>query len=166
MVTAYLMLGGNIGDREDYLRQTIDFLRRDVGRITTLSSVYESEPWGFDEPKWFLNQAVAIETNLSPFELLKKTQDIELSLGRFNDSMIRASIKKYLSRTIDIDILLYGYEIINSPTLVIPHPLMCERMFVLQAMSEIAPELEHPALRCTMKNLKNNCKDNKIVVKF
>ena len=153
----YLVLGGNVGDRVEYLRRSVELLRCEAGCVRALSSVYESEPWGFDDPCWFLNQVVALETNLSPHILLECTQRIEQTLGRvrLHDG--------YHARTIDIDILLYDHLIINTPELVIPHPRMTERIFVLQPMTELAPHLEHPALHQTMEYLRKHCADRKQV---
>ena len=147
------MLGGNVGDRMDYLRRSIELLCRDAGNITAMSAVYESEPWGFDAPCRFLNQVAVMETDLAPHDLLKSIRRIEQTLGRLRTR------NGYESRTIDIDILLYGDRIINTPELVIPHPRMTERMFVLQPMAEIAPDLEHPVLHHNMLYLREQCKD-------
>jgi 2-amino-4-hydroxy-6-hydroxymethyldihydropteridine diphosphokinase len=152
-----LMLGGNVGDRMDYLRQSIDLLRREVGRVMAMSAVYESEPWGFDDPCWFLNQVVAVETDHDPFTLLENIQRIEQVLGRVRTQ------NTYQARTVDIDILLYGNLVMNMPELVIPHPRMVERMFVLQPMTELAPDLKHPVLHFTMSYLRDHCTDTKQV---
>jgi len=158
MEISYLILGGNVGDKMDYLHRCIDLLRRDVGRIVAISAIYESEPWGFDDPQWFLNQVVALETNLDPLALLAHSQQIEQTLGRLRTD------NGYQPRTIDIDILLYGNHVINIPGLVIPHPRMAERMFVLQPMAELAPDLEHPVLHRNMGYLREHCTDRKQVV--
>jgi len=132
----------------DYLLRSIELLRRDVGSIVAMSAVYESDPWGFDDPCRFLNQAVAVETDLTPFALLECIQRIEHILDRVRTH------DGYQSRTMDIDIIMYGNQVINTPDLVIPHPLMAERMFVLQPMAELAPDLVHPVLHRTMEDLK------------
>jgi len=139
----------------DCLRRTVELLRREAGCITAMSAVYESEPWGFDDPCWFLNQAVILETNLAPHALLECIRQIEQTMGRvrMNDG--------YHARTMDIDILLYDHRVINTPELVIPHPRMTERMFVLQPMAELAPYLEHPVLHQTMAYLRKHCSDRK-----
>ena len=152
MGISYLMLGGNIGDRMNYLQQSIDLLQRHVGRVIALSAVYESEPWGFADHRWFLNQVAVIETDHSPIALLEAVQKIEQTLGRVRDG-------GYHARTIDIDILLYNHQIINNPELVIPHPRMEKRMFVLMPMAELAPDMTHPVLHRSMKYLKDHCKD-------
>ena len=158
--TSYLLLGGNVGDRMSYLRRGVDLLRCDAGCITSLSAVYESEPWGFDDPCRFLNQAVVLETNLSPHALLECIQQIEQTLGRLRTH------DGYHARTIDIDILLYGNRVINTPDLVIPHPHMAKRMFVLQPMTDLAPDLLHPVLHQSMTSLKEQCADRKQVIMY
>ena len=154
---SFLMLGGNIGDRMDYLSRCIELLRCRAGRIAAMSSVYECEPWGFNNPQWFLNQAVALETNDAPNVLLEKIQIMEKELGRVRTG------EGYQARTMDIDILLYGSLAVNTPELVIPHPRMTERMFVLKPMAELAPGLEHPVLHRTMEDLMKHCADMKQV---
>jgi len=154
------MLGGNVGDRRDYLRQVVELLCHDVGQVVAMSAVYESEPWGFDDPCWFLNQVVAVETDLVPLSLLVSIQQIEQMLGRVRTH------NSYQARTMDIDILLYGHQIIKIPGLVIPHPHIAERMFVLQPLAELAPDLEHPVLHCTMKYLREKCMDRKQVKEY
>ena len=160
MEKSYLILGGNIGDRLDYLRRGVEWLRKDAGNVTAMSAVYESEPWGFDDPCRFLNQAVMIETELDPYTLLKTVQRIEQTLGRLRTH------GGYQPRTMDIDILLYGNRIINTPELVIPHPRMTERIFVLQPLAELAPNLKHPVLHQTMRYLREICTDTKQVQIF
>ena len=154
------MLGGNVGDRMEYICRSIEMLQRDVGHIAAKSAVYESEPWGFDDPCWFLNQVVAIETNLSPLALLKKIIQIEKIMGRVRTD------GDYQARTIDIDILLYGNQVINTPEIVIPHLHMAERMFVLMPMAELAPDLKHPVLQHSMTYLKKYCMDKKKVIQI
>jgi len=158
MEISYLMLGGNVGDRLDYLRRCVECLQKDAGNVTAMSAVYETEPWGFDDPCRFLNQAVMMETELDPHALLKTIQRIEQTLGRLRTHA------GYQPRTMDIDILLYGNRIINTAELVIPHPRMCERMFVLQPMAELAPDLEHPVLHQSIKYLRELCTDSKRVL--
>ncbi len=138
-VTAYLGLGSNMGDREDNLRQALSLLG-EKGQITARSSVYETEPWGYTDQPNFLNMACGLRTPLAPRELLALAQGVERGLGR--ERAIR-----YGPRTIDVDILLYGDLVIDTPDLQIPHPGIPERAFVLAPLAEIAPEAEHPVLK-------------------
>jgi 2-amino-4-hydroxy-6-hydroxymethyldihydropteridine diphosphokinase len=131
-----------------------------VGKIITASLVYETEPWGFKSETEFLNQVVLVETNLSPSGLLGRVLMIESQLGRLRDE------KQYTSRKIDIDILLYNNSIIKDVSLVIPHPLMHERRFVLTPLCEIAPDLIHPALKKSIKYLLKKCPDKCKVVLY
>ena len=175
MKKIFLMLGGNIGDRLFYLSQCAELLSNNVGQIVAMSSIYESEPWGFNDPQWFLNQVVAVETNISPNVLLEKTKEIEKQLGRVSTRRGGACprplacprpYEEYQARTMDIDILLYGEIVMNTPELVIPHPRMNERMFVLKPMAEIAPDLIHPVLNRSMEYLAKNCTDLKQIKLF
>ncbi len=142
---AYLSLGSNVGDRAGQLHDAIARLAA-AGRVVATSSFYETEPVEFTEQPWFLNCAVALETRISPPELMKTVLGIEQEMGR------RRTQKKG-PRTIDIDILLYGDEVVDSPELKIPHPAMQERRFVLQPLAEIAPGARHPALKKTVAEL-------------
>lgn len=133
----FLSLGANLGNREQTLQQAIDLLRAEVGTVLRTSSFFYSEPWGFASEHAFCNLCVAIETPLSPLDLLHATQHIEQRLGRTHKSTHR----DYQDRTIDIDILLYGNEHILTPELTIPHPLMNERDFVMTPLNEILNSL-------------------------
>ena len=138
MTTAYLGLGSNLGDREANLRRALSLLCQRES-FTALSSVYETEPWGHTSQPSFLNLVCALETRLSPQELLELAHGVERELGRvltFRNG----------PRTMDVDILLYGNEIVNTPSLQIPHPLIPQRAFVLVPLAEIAPGLVHPSL--------------------
>lgn len=149
MAEVYLGLGTNLGDKENNLNLAMDEIRKRVGEITSLSAFYATDPWGFDSQNSFLNAVCKAHTTLSPFEVLSTTQAIEKDLGR-----IRKSVGgQYSDRPIDIDILLYDNLIIDTPQLSIPHPLMYKRLFVMEPLTEIAPELVHPILQQTMKEL-------------
>jgi 2-amino-4-hydroxy-6-hydroxymethyldihydropteridine diphosphokinase len=145
--TVYLSLGSNVGERERMLQSALDLLNASGIVIKRVSSVYETEPVDFKEQRSFLNLAAEAETELFPMMLLTRIQKIELALGRK-----RAGPPKG-PRTIDIDILLYGAVRVHSAALTIPHPRMHERRFVLEPMSELAPDLRHPELRGTMRQL-------------
>ncbi len=146
MKVVYLSLGSNLGDREAMLREAIRRLESPQLHIRRVSSVYETEPQDFREQPWFLNVVVEAETGLFPLQLLGLVRKVELALGR------RRFVVKG-PRTIDIDILLYGGFVIDRPELAIPHLRMTERRFVLEPMVELAPELRHPVLRRTMREL-------------
>jgi len=142
--TAYLSLGSNIGDREANLRAAIEKLK-ELGEVV-VSSFYETEPLDFTAQPWFLNCAVAIRTELMPQLFLAKVQAIEQQMGR-------RRIEPKGPRNIDIDILLFGDSVIDTPQLQIPHPAMRERRFVLEPLAEIAPEVRHPVLKTTVRDL-------------
>ena len=141
-MTTYLGLGTNIGNRKENLMRAIEALSLALGSYTACSTFIETAPWGFESENCFLNCAVAFETELTPLELLDTTEMIERELGR----TIKSAGGIYHDRTIDIDILLYGNVVIDTPRLTIPHPLMHLRDFVLEPLAEIAPEAIHPAL--------------------
>jgi 2-amino-4-hydroxy-6-hydroxymethyldihydropteridine diphosphokinase len=147
MKTAYLSLGSNIGDREAMLQAALDRLHSSDLMVRRVSSVYETEPVDFKEQRFFLNLVAEMETELFPMMLLTRIQKVEFALGRRRTGQAKGP------RTIDIDILLYGSARVHSGRLEIPHPRMHERRFVLAPMAELAPDLRHPALRGTMREL-------------
>ena len=144
---AYLSLGSNIGDRESHLVNAIARLQA-CGTIVRVSSFYETEPVEVTEQAWFLNCAVAMETQQTPSQLMAAALKIEREMGRHR-------AQKKGPRTIDIDILLFGKTVLNSPELTIPHPAMHQRRFVLESLAEIAPEARHPALQKTIRDLRD-----------
>jgi 2-amino-4-hydroxy-6-hydroxymethyldihydropteridine diphosphokinase len=146
MKRVYLGLGSNLGDREETLRLAREALTAAGIAILRTSSLYETEPQDLAGQPWFLNQVVEAETALFPMQLLGRVQKIEKELGRHR-------IVEKGPRTIDVDILLYHRFLIDSPALVVPHPRMHERRFVLAPMAELAPELRHPVTRQTMREM-------------
>lgn len=153
MNIAYLLIGGNLGDRKAYLNEAKSAIAAQCGKIEGQSLIYETEPWGVTNQTAYLNQALKIFTQLDPFNLLSTTKSIEISLGRNRDG-------KYTPRTIDIDILYFNDLIIHNELLVIPHPRISERKFALIPMNEIAPMHSDPAFGITIKEMLNNCKDS------
>ena len=148
MKTAYLSLGSNLDDREANLNRALDRLGSPDVHIKRVSSIYETEPQDLHNQPWFLNLVVEIETTLFPLQLLARIQKIEKELGR------RRIVPKG-PRTIDIDILLFGNFKIETSTLTVPHPRMHERRFVLEPLSELAPDLCHPISRHTVREMLN-----------
>ena len=149
MAEVYLGLGTNLGDKEANLNMAMEEISKRVGEITSLSAYYLTEPWGFDSQNTFLNAVCKVCTTFSPSEVLSITQSIEKDLGRMKKSIDG----QYSDRPMDIDILLYDDVIINTPELSIPHPLMHKRLFVLQPLAAIAPQVVHPIFKKSISQL-------------
>jgi 2-amino-4-hydroxy-6-hydroxymethyldihydropteridine diphosphokinase len=143
--SAYLSLGSNVGNREAQLRDAQGRLVV-AGRVIAVSSLYETEPVEFTEQPWFLNCAVAIETNWTPQQLMAAILQIEQQMGR-------KRIQKKGPRSIDIDILLFDGVVMETEELVLPHPAMHQRRFVLEPLAEIAPDAVHPVFRKKIRDL-------------
>jgi 2-amino-4-hydroxy-6-hydroxymethyldihydropteridine diphosphokinase len=152
---AYLSLGSNIGDREANLREAIEQIKA-IASMRSLSSFYEAQPVDLPNQPWFLNCAIALETNQTPHELLKSVLAIEAGMGR-----VRFRDKG--PRKIDIDIVLFGDQSVNDQDLTIPHPAMHERRFVLAPLAEIAPAARHPVLNKTARELLSDLPEGQIV---
>jgi len=147
--TVYLSLGSNLGDREANLREAIAHLG-ELGRVSKVSALYETEPVEVSgRQPWFLNCAASVETELTPLEFLKRLLAIELAMGRK-----RTELKG--PRTIDMDIIFFGEEVLDTKELSLPHPAMQHRRFVLEPLAEIAPEALHQVLRRTVRELLNS----------
>jgi 2-amino-4-hydroxy-6-hydroxymethyldihydropteridine diphosphokinase len=152
MNTAYLLIGGNLGDRAAYLALAVQHISALCGRVTVTSSVYETAAWGNTNQPAFYNQAICVETILEAETLLERLLAIELEMGRVRE-------EKYGPRTIDLDILMINDFVVSTPTLTIPHPQMHNRRFALLPLNEIAPALLHPVLDKTIHELLLNCPD-------
>jgi len=156
MNTTYLIFGSNLGDRLKLIEEATQLVEKNIGAISKKSSMYDTEPWGFVHKNTFLNQVICVETNLTPHGLLGATKKIESSLGRIREKVQEV---QYTARTIDIDILLYNDWVIKTDDLQIPHTRMAERRFVLEPLTEIAANLEHPVLKKKILQLLDECKD-------
>lgn len=157
MARAVIITGGNIGEVKPRLRQAQQLINAEIGIVLRCSHVYESRAWGFTSDNDFRNQAMIVDTELTPSELLVALQDIERRLGRDRDEETAEKERtgeKYSSRVIDIDILFYNDLEMDTEELTIPHPLMQERDFVLAPLVEIAPAKIHPGLGKTVEQLR------------
>jgi len=157
----FLSLGSNLGDRSQNLKKGVGLLEQLAGKPGAISSIYETEPWGCDSDLNFFNQVIELFTPLRPLPLLEVIHEIEIMCGRDR------SAARYAPRTLDIDILLYGDSVIEFPDLVVPHPNLQERQFVLVPLAEIAPHVVHPILNKDMEELLQACSDDrKIIQRF
>ncbi|MFO8034629.1 MAG: 2-amino-4-hydroxy-6-hydroxymethyldihydropteridine diphosphokinase [Candidatus Bipolaricaulota bacterium] len=156
MVEAYLGLGGNVGCVRGRLSRAGEELSSRGLVISGSSSLYHTEPWGKREQPDFLNQVLRVETQLAPHELLETCQEVERALGR-------VARERWGRREIDVDILLYGHEVIQECHLQVPHPRLAERRFVLAPLAELAPDFVHPALGRTVAELLQQVTDERRV---
>ena len=156
MNQVYLQLGSNLGARENFLQTARDFISEELGLIEEISKIYESTPWGVDGQGCFLNQVLLLSTSIGPHDLLKLILTIEKKIGRIR-------IEKWGERVIDIDILLYNNDIIETIDLCIPHKYLSKRRFVLIPLCEIAENLNHPKYNKTILELLNECIDEEKV---
>jgi 2-amino-4-hydroxy-6-hydroxymethyldihydropteridine diphosphokinase len=152
MKNVFLQTGSNLGDRKGHLEYAIHQLEQ-ISKLSDFSSVYQSEPWGFDSSSPFLNQCLIIETGLSPIELLEFIKLTERNTGRKNTG------NNYQDRELDIDILFYDDLIIKEEKLIIPHPRLHLRAFTLKPLLEIAPDFIHPVFNKTINELFYDCPD-------
>lgn len=155
----YLLLGANLGDRHHTLAQARQQLAQHLGAVLQTSTIYETAAWGLTDQPAYLNQVFLLETARSPEAVLAETQAIEQALGR-----VRA--ERWGARVIDIDLLFYNDLILNTPALTLPHPYLHLRRFTLQPLADIAPDLVHPVLKQTIRQLLDACPDESQVIKF
>lgn len=153
MNTTCLILGSNLGDKLNNLQQAVQLIKKEIGRVVNQSDIYVTAAWGNTSQPDFVNQAIAVDTDLSPTDLLQKILTIEKKIGRVRDQ------QKWKERIIDIDILFFNDTIINTSDLTIPHPYLQERKFVLIPLLEIAQEYIHPIFNKSIKTLLQECTD-------
>jgi len=158
MNNIFLLLGSNLGDRKLFLKQAVDHIEAEIAPVVNLSSVFETQSWGKTDAPDYLNQVIQLHTSLPARVLLEKILAIEILLGRERK-------EKWGSRTIDIDILFYGDEVIDEPDLQVPHPELHKRRFTVEPLAEIAAAFVHPVLHKNILQLKNELIDNLIVKK-
>ena len=158
MSKIYLSIGSNKGNRYSQIKEALKLIREDLGEIISISKIYETKSWGFESEK-FLNLCIAIKSELSPDKLLFSINSIEEKIGRKRDS------KKVNAREIDIDIIFYSNKIVNQEELIIPHPRLELRNFVLVPLSEIASDFVHPILLKSVKELLEYSNDDNIPIK-
>jgi len=157
--TLYLLLGTNVGDRARNLTQATERIIAQIGVVSRQSSVYETEPWGVTNQPNYWNQVLVVETSLEPMLVLNRIHKIEKSLGR--ERRIR-----WEARLIDVDMLYFNEQIIEEANLVVPHPRLAERRFVLTPLAEISPEFRHPVWQKTNQELLEVCADPLMVSKL
>lgn len=152
----YLSLGTNLGDKEQNLKMAVQQIEERIGHVCALSALYVTAPWGFESSNSFLNAALCVETLFTPLEVLRITKEIEYHLGRLTKSVNGI----YRDRLIDIDLLFCDEIVMNTDELVLPHPHLHQRDFVLEPLAEIAPELVHPLLNLTINEILLNYQQN------
>lgn len=155
MNVAYLCLGGNLGDREALLKAAIEEIKKRVGEVSAISGIYETEAWGVTNQQAYLNVCVEVNTQQTSEQLITSLLSIESDLGRKRDVY-----HTYEPRTIDLDILFFNDEILELNHLVVPHPRLHLRKFVLIPLNDIAPNYVHPVFQKTITELLNECQDN------
>lgn len=158
MARVILITGGNQGDVKSRLRKAQSMINSEIGPVMRCSHRYKTPSWGFDAPELFSNQVLVADTDLAPHEVLEKVRLIESALGRDRDAELKEKERTgqpYSSRVIDVDILFYDNEIVADEDLVIPHPLLHERDFVLEPLNEVAAQKIHPVLGVTVAELWN-----------
>lgn len=159
MNDAFLLIGGNVGDRANYLKTAISLIRIHCGNVSKASSIYETEAWGNTNQPSFLNQALEVNTEMDAERLMTTLLEIEQMMGRKRG-------EKYGPREIDIDILLFNDETYDLPSLKIPHPELHNRRFALVPLAEIAANAVHPVFQKTIIQLMNECTDPLDLTKF
>ena len=155
MERCYILFGSNMGDKDQLFADACILINNRCGQVVEVSSAYESEPWGFEADEWFLNRVIALDTELDPEMMMQRLLEIEAEFGRVR----HPEQEGYASRPIDLDILYFGERVIHSEHLTVPHPRLHLRRFALMPMCELAPDLVHPVLQKTQRELLEECPD-------
>jgi len=156
----FLILGSNLGDRLLNLKLVLDLIQREIGPVELASGLYETEPWGISNQEMFINQVIKLRSNMIPTDLLDKVLMLEQKLGRIRNGVLNSA------RTIDIDILFYGSMVVNTENLIIPHPRLHLRKFVLIPLNEISSGFIHPVMGKSISHLLEICPDKLNVRKY
>ncbi len=159
MNKAFLLTGSNLGDRRAFLQQAVQMVEERCGKVVNQSAIYETAAWGYTNQPSFYNQALELETKFTAEQLMTALLDIEKTMGRIR-------LEKLGPRVIDLDILLFNDDIMNSPLVTVPHPHLTERRFALTALDEIAGNLVHPVTHTTIQQLLIQCSDTLDVYKI
>lgn len=157
--SVFVLLGSNLGDRELLVNQACKIIEEKCGEVVAESRLYESEPWGFQSEHWFLNQVVKVKTWLLPDEMMRQLLEIEKELGRDRSTPHEG----YVSRPMDLDILYFGNQIVDTQLVTAPHPRLHQRRFTLLPLCDIAPDFVHPTMKKTNLQLLDECQDTGIV---
>ncbi|MGW8314886.1 MAG: 2-amino-4-hydroxy-6-hydroxymethyldihydropteridine diphosphokinase [Bacteroidales bacterium] len=172
---AYLSLGSNLGDREENLLKARKLIEERVGVLAEISGLYETAPWGYESLNPFFNCCLSVTTSLDPVPLMEALLEIEKELGRIRNNRSTQntrntrndksdiSDRRYSDRVIDIDILFYGDITLRHPILILPHPSMAQRRFILVPLADIAPEVRDPVLGLTVREMLDQCSDTSSV---
>ena len=153
----YLSLGSNLGDKLQNIEAAIELIGRQLGSHLEVSRIFESTPWGYSSENLFYNCCLSIVTRLEPLPLMEEILSIEKTLGR------KRGVEGYSDRLIDIDLLFYEEEILDHPQLKVPHPSLEQRRFVLEPLSDIAPNLVHPIEGITVREMLKRCTDPGVI---
>lgn len=156
MPSVYLLFGSNVGNRVTNIRQSILTLVSNGLELLQVSHFYETEAWGVEEQQPFLNVAAKFKTKKTPHKLLKLIKEVEVEVGRLERG-------RWQQREIDIDIIFYGKQVVETDDLVIPHPLLIKRNFALEPLKEISPRKKHPILGLTVREMEKLCTDEKAI---
>ena len=159
MMNVYLLLGSNLGDRQGYLKEAIAHIENEIAPVVKASAIYETQSWGKTDAPDYLNQVVELLADMDAHTVLQKILDIETRMGRMRE-------EKWGSRIIDIDILFFNKELIRTEKLIVPHPRIPSRRFVLVPLTELSPGMKHPELGKTMSQLLKECPDTLDVKKI